>query len=498
MPPRQPSGVFDFAPHACNDDCMLFGDEEECRHDVHPLRQDPQNERDEGQYGILLAPSPALTSDRSTCYSPRPPSPIEDFPSIPTRNGHQRSWTSNFKLPPLVAQTASRASLSSPTKTLSNWISSQAVPQDGPPPSPSKQRANPLSDWFVGTSAPVQLGIPTRSRRDSQSPTRIPEDFLSSDDMAEGYTSRPRRTRRSSTATSSPASAGLTSKLWGLTKSITNATSNLSARPATTSDPSDELLNLDVSHALLPHGVPDILAPSSFHDLLTASTDLLARYQSAYRAKCSAVSEIELERSAQHEELEEAETRARHLKMQLDGMAEKAKEQEEAMRALGLELLAERRRREDEDAARKMSVQAVARSGPTTATTKEHQHQRRRGTAASHAGSSVGSVCDSGFESDGESAPDYGSVAGMSFHSGPTLAGEDEYSTDAGSVRRGPLPQRRLSTYDKVLRTVAGEPASAWAVMEGYREENRALRDRIHELEGAVDSALDLVAGVGM
>ena len=55
-----------------------------------------------------------------------------------------------------------------------------------------------------------------------------------------------------------------------------------------------------------------------------------------------------------------------------------------------------------------------------------------------------------------------------------------------------------MSTYEKVLKGTAREPASSWAVMEGYREENRLLRDRVRELEGAVEGCLDLVAGLGV
>lgn len=162
--------------------------------------------------------------------------------------------------------------------------------------------------------------------------------------------------------------------------------------------------------------------------------------------------------------------------MQLDGMAEKAKQQEEAMRVLSLELLAERRRREDEELARKKSVLVV------------REKDRRRGTASSDS-----SISDSGFESDADSAVDNVSVGSSGWNSSPTLA-----EVDDASERGRPLTQRRLSTYDKVLKTVAGEPASAWAVMEGYREENRMLRHRVTELEGAVDAALDLVGGLGI
>lgn len=192
------------------------------------------------------------------------------------------------------------------------------------------------------------------------------------------------------------------------------------------------------------------------------------------------LSDLRAEKEAQAEETEEAETRARHLKMQLDDMAEKAKAQEEAMRSLSLELLAERRRRDEEEVARQKSVQIVKG--------RESRVGVRRGTSSS------GSVnSDSGFESDTDSAS-----LGSSFNSSPTLAAHKEAYDDRGAETRRPLPQRQLSTYDKVLKTVVGEPASPWAVMEGYREENRMLRDRVTELEGAVDGCLDLVVGLGL
>ncbi|KAF2093897.1 hypothetical protein NA57DRAFT_80900 [Rhizodiscina lignyota] len=468
--------------HSCSSACMI--EEEHVRH-PRSLRRHPQSWY-QGAYDEIILPSapPSVltSSSRSTSYSPEPPSPLEDAPPI----SHQRSLTATFldkvKIPPIVTQTASRASLHSPTRSLSQFISSRSTPdEDTAPRSPSKNKQGPLfSDWFTGTSAPVNLGlIPSPSR--DLSPFRESDDYISAD-MDSTYTSRPTRPRRSSTTNSQSQSTGFASKLSWFTKSVSPASPS-QCRPSTSAaiDPSDDLLTLSISAALLPHGTPDILAPSSFHDLLSTSELLLSRYQAAYRAKATALADLRAEKDAQAEELEEAETRARHLKMQLDDMAEKAKAQEEEMRALSLELLAERRRREDEEIARRKSIQMVRG--------KDNRAGMRRGTSSS------GSVSDSGFESDTDSA--VGSV-GSSFNSSPTLAKQEPEYDERRSGNERPLGQRRMSTYDTVLKTVAGEPAGAWAVMEGYREENRALRERVRELEGAVDGCLDMVAGLGI
>lgn len=477
--------------HSCSSACMLDQEHESIG---HPLRQHPPSPRSIYDYGddeddaydaVLLAPPTAYTLDRSTCYSPEPPSPLEDIPS----SSHQRSLTASFldkvRIPPIVTQTASRASLHSPTRTLQSFISPRAATPDEPPRSPTKTRANQIfSDWFTGSSAPVNLGLSTSPTREAPLEGEV-DDYFPLEEMESAYTSRPNR-GRTNTQTSQPAASGIASKLAWFTKGVSSPASTTSLRPSTSSslDPSDDLLNLDITRALLPHGTPDILAPSSFNDLLTASEALLQRYQSAYRAKVSQTLELKAEKDAEKEELEEAETRARHLKMQLDGMAERAREQEEAMRALSLELLAERRRREDEERARRKSVQVVREKGSRAASAAT----TRRPTTSS------GSVSDSGFESDADSAVDNESV-GSSFGAAPTLA-EDGYQGDSETNK--PKIDRRLSTYDKVLKTVAGEPASAWAVMEGYREENRMLRGRVSELEDAVGNCLDMVACMGI
>lgn len=116
--------------------------------------------------------------------------------------------------------------------------------------------------------------------------------------------------------------------------------------PAITAEMHEELLTLSVEEALFPTGTPatkDAFSPAAFKNLQTQATGLLTKMQNAYRQKAQALVDLEKDREAEREEVEEAETRAKHLKFQLEDMASKATEQERRMQQLMEELAVERR-----------------------------------------------------------------------------------------------------------------------------------------------------------
>lgn len=110
----------------------------------------------------------------------------------------------------------------------------------------------------------------------------------------------------------------------------------------------DPLIILDMNALLFPAGQPDPSSPSAFQDLLSNAQTALLRLQAAYRSKADALHDLAAERSVHDEEVEEAKTRARHLKLQLDDMAARAVAQDEAMREMAEELKLERERRLEE------------------------------------------------------------------------------------------------------------------------------------------------------
>src|SRR5262249_14192470 len=130
--------------------------------------------------------------------------------------------------------------------------------------------------------------------------------------------------------------------------------------PSTTT--SDPLINLDINSALFPHGPPDPFDPASFNDLLTNAEALISRLQAGYKAKCVALESLRSEQDVQDEELDEAETRARHLRTQLEEMGRKREEAERINEELADTLMRERRLWMEEEERRKRSIKRV-RSG---------------------------------------------------------------------------------------------------------------------------------------
>lgn len=108
----------------------------------------------------------------------------------------------------------------------------------------------------------------------------------------------------------------------------------------------DELCTMNLETALFPSGSPtdrDVFSPAAYKNLQLNAMGLLTKVQNAYRQKTLTLREMEAERAAHRDEIEEAVTRATHLKLQLEGMASKALEQELAMRDLMDQLMAEKK-----------------------------------------------------------------------------------------------------------------------------------------------------------
>jgi hypothetical protein len=274
-------------------------------------------------------------------------------------------------------------------------------------------------------------------------------------------------------------------------------------------NPSDELLKLNISQALFPHGPVDPLAPSSFHDLLSTAETLLTRYQNSYRAVSTALCDARAEQSAQDDELDEAETRVRHLKMQLETMAARATEQDIQLQKLREELALERQRRKEDDEARKKSL-ALVRGPACVHHTQDAVTQARR-KRVSNSDVSV----DSGFESecDSEAASIFSRANGAM---SPTDTVPSSAASEADDTRTTPTPKnirpallQRTSTYEKVVggsidierggwgcaNCEGGAQSAVWGRLAKEREENRILRNKVDVLEDAVQGALNVVDG---
>lgn len=286
----------------------------------------------------------------------------------------------------------------------------------------------------------------------------------------------------------------------------------------------DELLNLDVSAALFPSGSSNVQEQDAFDSLRDNAERVIQQFQVAYKQRTFALHEVLNEKTERQEELEETKTRIGHLKLQLDGMAEKVFSQEKAMKAMAEELEHERQMRLKEEEARRQSTKSSAddESVPDIAVELQAPQwnfkRQSNGTIPS----------DSGFESGDESQAESVFSRREGVESPPSTIATSSNSSRATLPRppssaslqpnpkdAKPLPAvpARESAYNKVMKGLAssgitsswtgnsskcricyGVPSSeAWSVMGVLQEENKGLKIRLGELEVVIDDCLSLV-----
>ncbi|KAK6428079.1 hypothetical protein LTR95_015779 [Oleoguttula sp. CCFEE 5521] len=318
------------------------------------------------------------------------------------------------------------------------------------PAEPRQHSPNRLfGDLFNGESAPVRLGVA------ASSPTKEKEETEFIMEYRPSFTERPSPcSRQTSMVHQAPQSASKTS--W-FSRRMTTSPTVLAPTPAAESD---ELATMNIHTALFPNGRSDDLTPRAFNDLLLNATSLLERMQTAFKSKADFVASVQPELEAQREEVEETETRSRHLKLQLEDMARRAQEQEQAMRELADQLAAEKMK------VHELRSPSRSRSKDLPETPCESQRRRTRtsGTAST--------ASDSGFESDAEES--------VFSHEGSRSGNATPWSPASGA-----------GTYFR-----EGDEISAWATVEQLRRENRGLKERVGEMESTLETCIELVGGI--
>jgi hypothetical protein len=474
---------------------------------------------------ILRPPPSARTSRSATAYDPHAPSPLEDYPES-ARSNHQRTLTAGTfiencqpflnRASTTIQQHTSKASASirshSPSKSLASFIPSRGTTDSNA----SQPKIRALQNWFNGSSAPVKVGVAPQSEySESESGSESGEEYESEEESEEeeegsgnmmaslfnrgssltgARAESPRRAEGTPTPTPTKAQQPTpSSKFAWLLSTQKNA-----AIPPPNPSPvyhnaDDELLNVNIAQALFPHGPADPLAPSSFNDLLANAESLLSRYQKSYRQLSTALVDARSEQSAQEDELDEADTRVRHLKMQLETMAARATEQDEQMRKMMEDLAFERRARQEEEAARKRSL-ALVRSQPVCEHAACADTTPRRRNRISNSDVSV----DSGFESECET--DAASVFSRNCMSptGTDLSSVLEQDLDSTPKNRKPQVMHSVNLEKRswgCSNCEGGAQSAVWGRLAKEREENRTLRHRVEQLEDAVEGALNVVDG---
>lgn len=420
-------------------------------------------------------------------------------------------------LPPLLL---SPIALETPTKSQNIALNTDIhdfarCPERSPQPSPSRLKGlsipvltadhiervkkestpNKIAGWFNGLSEPINIGILPSPIKDKADPLSI---------MPLTTPAQP-----------SPKPV-VTSRFSFLSTKFCPA-----KRSFADSDPNDEFLSLDISTALFPTGPADPFSPSSFKNLVQNAEGLLTRLQAAYKERTISLREMTAEKDTIAEELEGAETRSKHLKIQLDDMSAKLTEQDNAMMELVDELANVKRLRFEEEEARKRSIRTVKPSLSTPGQGEEQELGGRgqnvcRRQRRDRLSSTSTTDCDSEDESSAESLFSKGNSTSprMSLSSVSTMSSPDTYhhpelpftgiSPSQAARRQAARPPSGSSKIPRDEGLVwscgncqGGAASEAWGVVSMLKDENKCLKERVQHVEGALEGCLDVVARLG-
>lgn len=350
----------------------------------------------------------------------------------------------------------------------------------------------------------------------------------------------PKRTGKSSTAglsntttsKNAPVSAAAPARM-----SLLSMFSRTAPNPITEQE-HEELLHMNIEEALFPPGsqtnCKDSFSPAAFKNLQTQATGLLTKLQTAYRQKSQALSELEMEREADRDELEGAETRATHLKFQLEDMAHKAAAQEQRMKQLMEELAIERRSRSELEksafAKQRLSPGGLhSEAGSTISEDLEvdDDEMRKRKWRKSNGTDTSFETDDDSISFEGDSVfsrprspsvstttttrgVETGSIIDMPMTTPASVRGS-MYSAKRASVQSIQSNRRsQMSTFQKLMKGISGDGTDgcrnckgqdasvAWDTVGLLRDENKNLKQRVGELEECLEGALDVVNGIGL
>ena len=357
----------------------------------------------------------------------------------------------------------------------------------------TEDKVEKLANWFRGESEPINIGfLPSQAKE---------KNSLAQKAGASSQGRPPSLLQPKSIATScKPAMASRFS--------FFSSKFSLGQRNPTSPDLDNDPLDLDISQVLSPIAPADPASIFAFKKVQQQVESLLERLQSAYREQTLQMREMAAEKEALAEEASGAETRARHLKMQLDDLSVKVTEQDEAMMNLVDGLALERLARREEEEARKRTIRLVEQASSSRV-------DNRRVSQAN-------TVSDSGFESEDESLADSLFSRRNEAHSPTTSMSSisTSISPDANQLQELQVTSTTLQAARLRIPTshtvkanggsdrhdISQEPApsdcpkyhgvrdsEAWSVFGVLQEENRCLKHRVEELESALDGCLDVV-----
>lgn len=432
-----------------------------------------------GSEGYIDDSVPYAEQDRATLNEAQIAAPARVVTQSRPALGSRLLSSLSTAQPAASALTRKGSVLHSRAKSLAGFVP-KLSPSNTSTPEKTHTPNKIFGDLFHGESAPIRLGAPISPTKEVEEPEFI-MDYRSS------FTERPMGMSRRSTAQSQTSLP------------LMNKTTSWFGRRATNPVPckyqtQDELATLNINTSLFPNGPADPLNPAAFNDLLLNATNLLQRMQTAYKEKVDYISSIQPEMDAQREEVEEVETRSKHLKMQLEEMSHQAKEQETAMQEMGRQLAEEKiKAQEALEAAR--TVRLVPPEGQEVERTATSRRTKRRSTDT---------ASDSGFESDKESVISGPIDTPISPPRSIIYSYDNDRWQNTENLRGHGALQRRPSTSTMGSKPGSSNPSgrrlggegAAWATVDSLRSENQDLRKEMEEMQKTLQGCIDLVSGI--
>ncbi|PTB67832.1 hypothetical protein BBK36DRAFT_1167135 [Trichoderma citrinoviride] len=487
---------------------------------------------------LTAAPTPRATSNprlsvdrRDALYAVGPASPPKNHSPLrqSTTISYQDNHAGRPDLPPFLkprhntklprGHSRSRSDVAN-NATTSNTTSNIPLPVGQAPEASSIVASTPPSSHHTQDS---QNPPSSATRRTSLG--EVGQDRRVSNRSDSNSNSNNSSSNNSASSPSSPSS--VRSSALSFIASRMPAMKALAPAPVAVPKSDDELLNLNIEAALFPKGAPpegQAFSPAAFMNLQQTATGLLKKFQTAYHRQAQTIQELMAEKEAQDDEKAEADTRTRHLKMQLEGMAQKLADTEGVMQALMEELNKEKRLRMEERAnARDKFLTPSEGSISEDLCVEEDQQQRKRGWRRSGETSKT----DFSFETDEDSveaasifsrprSPTNTALSVISDVESPAPPGPPSRTSTFGGtgpsrvIRSSQPPQ--LTTFQKLFKGISGDPnkdingcrncqgqdaSIAWDTVGLLKAENKTLKERVSELEVAVEEVLDVVNGVG-
>lgn len=250
----------------------------------------------------------------------------------------------------------------------------------------------------------------------------------------------------------------------------------------------DEFFNLDVRKALQTSGATDPFSPSSFKNLQQTAEGLLLKLHTAYRERVKEARDARAEYEAQAEELQEAQTRAQHLKLQLSNMSNDSAEQEKVVMDLVDNLAKEKDLRMQAEA----KVTLFMLDDDETGARSPRRSRKDRSSLASN-DSTPSMISDSGsdFTDTSLRSPNRGVESPATPRSLSALSLSHPWK-EQHPTQVILQPKGKCMSCEKLENSEAGDLTS------NLKRQNKILWDRVENLEKELDGCLDFVRGLGI